>query len=103
MNEQGQNSQREVIPGITLSSTGQATVAPGLGDVLFDLAVKLDDALPYPVDVQHILAAIILAADAGELKPDTRLAVNDVALETILARHLRTVFTRYGGKVGQDD
>jgi hypothetical protein len=33
----------QVVPGISISPSGQATVDPSLADVLFDLAIKLEE------------------------------------------------------------
>lgn len=74
-----------------------------MGRVLFDLATQLEDSLPYPVDVEHVLAAIVLAARQGELGPDQQLVANDEALIPILIRHLQVIFERYDGRVSEDD
>ena len=87
----------------SISSSGQATVDPSLFDVLFDLAIKLEEPTNLPVDVQHVLAAIVLAARKGELAPQAPLTSDDPALARVLAGHVKTVFTDYGGKVGMDD
>ena len=94
---------QQIVPGISISSSGQATVAPSLSDVLFDLAIKLEEPTNLPVDVQHVLAAIVLAARKGELDPNTPLSSDDPALAEVLASHVKTVFADYGGKVGMDD
>ena len=70
---------------------------------LFKLAIKLEEPTNLPVDVQHVLAAIVLAARKGELDPHTPLSSDDPALAKVLAGHVKTVFTDYGGKVGMDD
>ncbi len=92
-----------VVPGILISSSGQATVDPSLADVLFDLAIKLEEPTQLPVDVEHILAAIVMAARQGELDPNTRLSSEDPALAAVLINHVKTVFAEYDGKVGMDD
>ena len=56
-----------------------------------------------PVDVQHVLAAIVLAARNGELDPNIKLSPNDPALAAVLASHVKTVFEKFGGKLGSDD
>ena len=94
---------QQIVLGLLVSETGQATVDAALADVLFDLALKLDETMPFPVDVQHVLAAIVLAARNGELQPNTRLSSDDPALATILAKHVTTVFAKFDGKVGMDD
>ena len=97
------NNDQQIVPGLSVSATGQATVDPVLADVLFDLALKLDETMPFPVDVQHVLAAIVLAARNGELHPSTRLSSDDPALVALLAAHVTTVFSKFDGKVGMDD
>ena len=92
-----------IVPGISISPTGQATVAPSLVEVLFDLAIKLEKPTQLPVDVEHILAAIVMAARQGELDPNTRLSSEDPALAAVLINHVKTVFAEYDGKVGMDD
>ena len=89
----------QIVPGIS----GQATVDPSLTDVLFDLAIKLEEPTNLPVDVEHVLAAIVLAARKGELDPNTPLSSEDPALVAVLVGHVKTVFADYHGKVGRDD
>ena len=93
----------QVVPGISISPSGQATVDSSLANVLFDLAVKLEEPTQLPVDVEHILAAIVMAARQGELAPNTRLSSEDPALAAVLINHVKTVFAEYDGKVGKDD
>ncbi len=93
----------QVVSGISISPSGQATVDPSLADVLFDLAIKLEEPTQLPVDVEHILAAIVMAARQGELDPNTRLSSEDPALAAVLINHVKTVFAEFDGKVGMDD
>ena len=93
----------QVVPGISISPSGQATVDSSLANVLFDLAMKLEEPTQLPVDVEHILAAIVMAARQGELDPNTRLSSEDPALAAVLINHLKTIFADYDGKVGMDD
>ena len=95
--------EQQVVPGISISSSGQATVDPSLTDVLFDLALKLEEPTNHPVDVQHVLAAIVLAARNGELDPDIKLSSDDQALVAALIPHVKSVFEQYGGEVGKED
>ena len=100
MNESG---DQQIVTGISVSATGQATVDPSVADVLFDLALKLEEPTNLPVDVEHVLAALVLAARRGELDPKTCLSSDDPALTTVLIEHVKTVFADYDGKVGLDD
>ena len=95
--------EQQIVPGISISSSGQATVDPSLTDVLFDLAFKLEEPTNHPVDVEHVLAAIVLAARNGELDANTPLSSDDPALVEVLLGHVKTVFEQFGGDVGRDD
>jgi hypothetical protein len=97
------NTEHQIVPGIFVTSSGQATVAPSLADVLFDLAIKLEEPTNLPVDVEHVLAAIVLAARKGELDPNTPLSSDDPALVEVLVGHVKTVFADYDGNVGIED
>ena len=94
---------QQIIPGISVSPKGQATVDPVLADVLFDLAIQLEEITELPVDVQHVLAAIVMAARDGQLNQKTRLSSSDLVLRNLLADHVRAIFTKYDGEVGRDD
>jgi hypothetical protein len=94
---------QQIIPGISLSTSGHATVDPSLFDVLFDYAIQLEEATNLPVDVEHALAAIVLAARKGELDPNTKLTIGNSAIHLLLIPHVRTVFAVFGGEVGQED
>jgi len=102
-NAMDNNDDQQIVPGISISSSGQATVDPSLADVLFDLAIKLEEPTNLPVDVEHVLAAIVMAARKGELDRDMKLSSDDPALAKVLAGHVKTIFADYGGKVGEDD
>ena len=97
------SQEQQIVPGISISASGQATVDPSLSDILFDLAIKLEEPTNLPVDVEHVLAAIVLAARDGQLDPNTSLSSDDPVLAEILAVHVTTVFAEYGGEVGRDD
>lgn len=97
------SGDHQIVPGISITSSGQATVDSSLADVLFDLAVKLEKPTNLPVDVEHVLAAIVLAARQGELAPNTPLSSDDPALTEVLVGHVKTVFADYNGKVGTED
>ncbi len=94
---------QQIIPGIFISPTGQATVDPTLADVVFDLAIQFEEIVKLPVDVEHVVAAIILAARNGQLNQCTRLSSSDLVLQEVLADHVGAIFTKYDGKVGRDD
>ncbi len=96
------STDHQIVPGIFISSSGQATVDPSLANVLFDLAIKLEEPTNLPVDVEHVLAAVVLAARNGELDANTPLSSDDPVLVDILVVHVKTVFADYDGNVGRD-
>jgi len=97
------NQDRQIVPGISITSSGQANVAPELADVLFDLALMLEEPTSLPVDVEHVLAAIVLAANQGEIETGIALNASDPTLVKILEGHVKTIFADYDGHVGRDD
>ena len=97
------SDDQQIVPGLSVTTTGQATVDPSIADVLFDLAIQLEETTTLPVDVQHVVAALVLSARNGELNPQTPLSSDDPALAVVLATQLKTVFAVYGGKVGMDE
>lgn len=96
-------NDQQIVPGISVTASGQATVDPSVSDVLFDLALKLEEPTNLPVDVEHVLAAIVLAARKGELDSNTPLSADDPRLAEILAKHVKAVFEMFDGNVGGDD
>jgi len=97
------NQDQQIVPGISLSTSGQATVDPELTDVLIDIAIKIDDISKFPVDVEHVLAAVVLAVRSGSISNDTDMSSDNDTLISALAENVETVFERFGGKVGMDD
>jgi len=97
------NQDQHIVPGISLSNSGQATVDPALTEVLIDIAIKIDDMSKFPVDVEHVLAAIVMAAKSELIAADIELSSDNDSLISVLAKNVETVFEKFGGKVGQDD
>ena len=97
------DQDQQLVPGISLSTSGQATVDPALTEVLIDIAIKIDDLSRFPVDVEHVLAAIVLAVRSGSIGTDTEISSDNDTLISALAEKVETVFEKFGGKVGTDD
>ena len=92
-----------IVRGIELNARGEATVDAALADVIFDLALQLEERLKLPVDVQHVVAGVVLAGRAGELPQDTQLSAGDSNLLALLETHVQIVFQQHGGQVGGED
>ncbi len=97
------SGDQQIVPGISVNSSGQATVDPSVADVLFDLAIKFEEPTQLPVDVEHVLAAVVLAARSGAIDSNTSLSADDASLADTLVGYVKTVFADYDGKVGMDD
>ena len=97
------NKSHHIVPGISVNGSGQATIDPSLNDVLFDLALNLEGPTGHPVDIEHVVAAIVLASRGEEIDASEPIVANDTSLISVLATHVKSVFARYGGKLGNDD
>lgn len=93
----------EILPGISIDESGQVTVDKRMGELLFSLALELEDAVVAPVDIEHVLAAIVLASREGEIDAETTLSKESPELLQVLRRRLKNVFESYGGQLGQED
>lgn len=96
-------TERQIVPGISIDAKGQANIETKLNDVLFDLAIKLEEATNLPVDVQHVVAALVLARRRGEVAATNAISASDAVLISVLTVHVKSVFSIYGGVLGSDD
>lgn len=94
---------QSIIPGIELDPQGQATVDAAMGRRLVELAIELEDHTQHPVDVQHVLAAVIQGVRCGELSAGQPLRSSDTTLHQMLARHVDALFQRHGGRVAREE
>ena len=74
------NIENQIVPGITITSEGLATVSDSVADVLFDLAIQLEEPTKLPVDIEHVLAAILLLSRQGKLDSNKALSSDDSTL-----------------------
>lgn len=91
------------MPGISINASGEATIDGSVSEVLFALAEQLEDRTDLPVDVEHVLAALVLAARGGNLDSNQPIASDDPVLLGVLSEQVKIVFAGYGGKVGRED
>jgi len=94
--------ERMIVLGVRLDETGHVSVDAEVGRALFDLAIDLEDATPHPVDVQHVLAAIVLAEKDGLVNDQTRVLRDDESLRGIISQYLPFVFQQYGDQLGSE-
>ena len=91
-----------IAPGIRLDEAGHVSVDAEVGRVLFDLAIELEDTTPHPVDVQHVLAAIVLAERDGLVNDQTQVSAENQSLHEIVCQYLPLVFKQYGDELGTE-
>lgn len=96
-------TERQIVPGIRIDAQGQASVEACLNDVLFDLALKLEEVTNLPVDVQHVVAALVLAERRRDIAATHVISANDGVLVSVLTGYVKLVFEMYGGEVGNED
>ncbi len=84
--------ERQIVPGISIDATGQANIEAGKDDVLFDWALKLEEVTNLPVDVQHVIAALVLAERKGEVTTNKAISANDGVLVSVLTGHVKRFF-----------
>lgn len=92
-----------IVKGVTMTAEGEVTVDPALDEPLCDLAIAFQAPEDLLVDVEHVVAALILASRKGEIPPDYELRPRDKALRAILLPHVRTIFHRYSGQVCEEE
>lgn len=92
-----------LLPGVIVDERGHATVDASLAPVLCDLAIELQDTVRLPVDVEHVLGAILLAVQSGDLARDTRLSTGDPVLRAVLAKHVGAIFREHGGHTSSEE
>lgn len=97
------NDAIKIVKGITMTPAGEVTVDPKLDDPLCDLAIAFQGPDDRPVDVEHVVAALILASREGKVPADYELKERDKPLQAILRPHINTIFNRYGGQVCEEE
>ncbi len=97
------STERQIVPGISINAEGQASNETHLNDVLFDLALKLEEVTNLPVDVQHVVAALVLAERRKDIAATHAVSAEDEVLVSVLTGHVKSIFDMYGGKLGEDD
>jgi len=97
------NRSQPIVPGLSISASGHATVDPSIKETLLDLATSLEVPTDLPVDIEHVVAAIILAVRNKEVDANAILSAKDPSLIEILSPHIKSVFALYGGVLGKDE
>ena len=102
MNDPPPQAQFHVVRGITIDHRGQATIDPAIQDVLMDLALELEQPTGLPVDVQHVVAALVMARQHQQIEPAALIAAENPRLVSLLTPHVQSIFARHGDQLGED-
>jgi hypothetical protein len=78
-------------------------VDASMHDVLFDLALRLEEPTDLPVDMQHVVAALVLASRSGKIDASAPIRADDLNLVAALAPHVKSIFRVFGGQLGTDE
>ncbi len=94
--------ERMIAQGISSDTSGQVSVDANAGRLLIELAIDLEASQTQSIDVQHVLAAIVLAARDGLVDDQTCMSRDNDALRNSVIRYLPLVLTRYGDQLGSE-
>lgn len=98
-----EGSQPLIVGMAVDPATGQLNVDGALVEPLLDLAESLGELTGLPVDVEHVVGAVLLACRAGDLGPATELAPHDLNQRSLLVEPVREIFRTYDGGLGAED
>ena len=92
-----------ILPGISVDDPGRVSVDAKCGKLLFDLALECEDIVSVPVDVEHVLAALILAVREKGLavKSEVEMTPSNPVLLDAVRECLPVIFERYGSDLGE--
>lgn len=92
-----------ILPGISVDDSGRVSVDAKCGKLLFDLALEFEGIVSAPVDVEHVLAALILAVREQGLTvvSDVEMAPSNPVLLNAVRDCLPVIFERYGSDLGE--
>ncbi|MCH2179835.1 MAG: hypothetical protein MK106_13625 [Mariniblastus sp.] len=92
-----------IVNGIHLSPSGEATVSATVTQSLIDLAIFMEEHSRFPLDVEHVLAGIIMARREGRLPATTQLCSDNAQLIEVLTPLVDRIFQETGGNITKDD
>lgn len=93
--------REEIIEGVAIDRRGVVDVDSKLEQPLCDLAIELQSG-GRAVDVEHVLAAIVMAVRDGKAPRGSTL--NELAEHhgATLARYVEVLFAQHGGQVSDE-
>ena len=92
-------SPEQIVAGVTIDRQGMVSVEEGFQQELCDVALALQECTPHAVDVEHVLAAVVMAVRDGKLPRNSALKKADGEQNRILSRYVHVLFERYAGEI----
>ena len=89
----------QIVEGVSIDRQGSVRVAEGMQQDLCELAISLQEITTHPVDVEHVLAAVVMAVRDGKLERASTLTNESQEINAVIARYVNILFARHGGKV----
>ena len=89
----------KIVEGISLDRRGTVTVAPGHQQTLCDVSLALQDVCKYAVDVEHVVAALVMAVRDGRLERDSVVSPDDQVVISVLMGYMPLLFEQLKGVV----
>ena len=88
-----------IVQGISLNRRGTVTVAPGHQQTLCDVAIALQGVCQYAVDVEHVVAALVMAVRDGRIERDSAISGDDELVIRVLQQYMPLLFEQLKGAV----
>lgn len=92
-------SPEQIVVGVTIDRQGVVSVEEGFQQTLCDVALAIQECTPHAVDVEHVLAALVMAVRDGKLLRNSELKSSDGEQNSILSRYVNVLFERYAGEI----
>jgi len=91
--------EEKIVAGVSINRRGTVKVARGHQQTLCDLALALQDVCQYAVDVEHVVAALVMAVRDGRLQRDSVVTADDEPVIRVLLVYVTLIFKQFKGTV----
>ena len=95
----GKRLVEHIVEGVTIDRQGTVVVGKGFQQTLCDIALDLQEQTPHAVDVEHVLAALVMAVRDGKIPRNSGFSSVNEDQNKILSRYIEVLFERYAGKI----
>ena len=82
----------EIVEGVSIDRRGTVAVTAGWQQTLCDIAIELQELTDYPVDVEHLLAALVMSVRDEKIVRGSKLTLGNREQNKILVRYVEILF-----------